>query len=411
VARAALHLFREQSTGRTDIEIAPAGVLLVIAFGDPYQVGIGDGAFTTAASGFVIGAQSRYGRSALAGTAEGVQVDISWSCAVAISGSELAALGDLAAALPDLAGGAELVDRLPETPTTDRARLVGDWLAERSRSHDGPSPVVERALTRIEDGANSVSRLAVELGCSRGYLHRAVRAATGQSPSTLIRIVRLHRLIGSRAIAGPQKSLARAAAQVGYADHAHLCHEARNSPAGRRLNCSGPGDVTTRPRVRNTASVNAHGPKRWPRQFRMESVMTTAIDILRGAQRVVVQDYPSKEIPDALTRAGLVVMIYGGPDEADVVASELVDGEVVCRRVGCRPDAADLLFIYRPLSEIDGILADARRMGVRTIWRQPNIEGEDRDAVAWRAGVEAAGLAYLDAPNIVELAQELGRTS
>lgn len=139
--------------------------------------------------------------------------------------------------------------------------------------------------------------------------------------------------------------------------------------------------------------------------------MTTAIDILRGAQRVVVQDYPSKEIPDALTRAGLVVMIYGGPDEADVVASELVDGEVVCRLVGRRPEAADLLFVYRPLSEIDGILADARRMGVRTIWRQPNIEGEDRDAVAWRAGVEAAGLAYLDAPNIVELAQELGCTS
>jgi len=139
--------------------------------------------------------------------------------------------------------------------------------------------------------------------------------------------------------------------------------------------------------------------------------MTTAIDILRGAQRVVVQDYPSKEIPDALTRAGLVVMIYGGPDEADVVTSELVDGDVVCRPVGRRPEAADLLFVYRPLSEIDGILADARRMGVRTIWRQPNIEGEDRDAVAWRAGVEAAGLAYLDAPDIVELAQELGRTS
>jgi len=157
---------------------------------------------------------------------------MSWSCAAAMFGSELAALADLAAALPDLVGGAELVDRLPETPTTDRARLVGDWLAERSRSHDGPSPLVERALNRIEDGANSVSRLAVELGCSRGYLHRAVRAATGQSPSTLIRIVRLHRLIGLRAIAGPRESLARAAAQVGYADHAHLCHEARQL-AGR----------------------------------------------------------------------------------------------------------------------------------------------------------------------------------
>lgn len=139
--------------------------------------------------------------------------------------------------------------------------------------------------------------------------------------------------------------------------------------------------------------------------------MTTAIEILRGARRVVVQDYPSKEIPDALTRAGLAVTIYGGPDEADVVASELVDGDVVSRPVGRWPETADLLLVYRPLSEIDGILADARRMGVRTIWRQPDIKGDDRDAAAWRARVEAVGLAYLDTPDIVEVAQELGRTS
>lgn len=139
--------------------------------------------------------------------------------------------------------------------------------------------------------------------------------------------------------------------------------------------------------------------------------MTKAIDILRGARRVVVQDYPSKEIPDALTRAGLAVTIYGGPDEADVVVSERVDGDIVCRPVGRRPETADLLFVYRPLSEIDGILADARRMGVHTIWRQPNVEGEDHDGAAWRAGVEAAGMAYLDAPDIVEVARELGRTS
>lgn len=204
----------------------------MVAFGDPYQVGTSDSAVTTVGSGFLIGAQSRYGRSALTGTAEGVQVDLSWSRAAAVVGPELAEFADLAVALPDLAGGAELIDRLPETPTTDRARLVGDWLGERSRSHDVLSPLVERALSRIENGADSVSRLAVELGCSRGHLHRAVRAATGPPPSTLIRIVRLHRLIGLRAIAGPGGSLARVAAQVGYADHAHLCHEARQL-AGR----------------------------------------------------------------------------------------------------------------------------------------------------------------------------------
>lgn len=223
----ALRLFHDQGRGQTDVEAVPAGVLLVIAFGDPYQVGIGDGPLATEVNGFMIGAQSCYGRSSLTGTAEGVQVDLSWSRAAAIIGPELAEFAGLAVALPDLAGGSELVDRLAHTAATGRARLVGEWLGGLSRSHVGPSPLVKRALNRIEDGATSVSRLAVELGCSRGYLHRAVCGSTGQSPSTLIRIVRLHRLIGLRMITGPRESLAQAAAQVGYADHSHLCHEAR----------------------------------------------------------------------------------------------------------------------------------------------------------------------------------------
>lgn len=231
MAKPVLRLFRDHGRRQTDTETAPAGVLLVIAFGDPYQVGIGVGELATRKSGFVVGAQSQHGRSTLTGTAEGVQVDLSWSHAAAIFGPQLAELADLAVALPDLAGGAELVDRLPGTPTTDRARLVHDWLVA-SRSYVVPSPVVDRALSRIEDGAPSVGQLAIELGCSRGYLHRAVRAATGQPPSMLIRIVRLHRLIGLRAVTDPRESLAQTAAQVGYADRAHLCHEARQL-AGR----------------------------------------------------------------------------------------------------------------------------------------------------------------------------------
>lgn len=41
-----------------------------------------------------------------------------------------------------------------------------------------------------------------------------------------------------------------------------------------------------------------------------QSVITMATEILRAAGRVVVWDYPGKEIPGALTRAGLSVTIY-----------------------------------------------------------------------------------------------------
>jgi len=135
--------------------------------------------------------------------------------------------------------------------------------------------------------------------------------------------------------------------------------------------------------------------------------MTDPIDTLRAARHVVVQDYPDRDVPDSLTRAGLAVTIYGGPDPADIVTSELVDGAVVHRQTGRRPDSADLLYVYRPLAEIDGILTDARRMGVRTIWRQPDVVGPDPDAEAWRSRVEAAGFAYLDAPDIADVARLL----
>lgn len=136
--------------------------------------------------------------------------------------------------------------------------------------------------------------------------------------------------------------------------------------------------------------------------------MTDASETLRAARHVVVHDFPDRDIPDSLTRAGFTVTIYGGPDEADIVVSELVDGVIVHRPTGRRPTSADLLYVYRPLAEIDGILADAQRLGVRTIWRQSEVgTGADPDARQWRDRVEAAGFTYLDAPAINDVARLL----
>ena len=122
-------------------------------------------------------------------------MDLPWSVAATVFGPELTDLADRAVGFPELSGGAELVDRLPETAVTDRRRLVAGWLRARTESHDAPTPLAVRALQRIEEGAPSVGALAAELGCSRGHLHRVVRSWTGQSPSTLVRVARLHRLV------------------------------------------------------------------------------------------------------------------------------------------------------------------------------------------------------------------------
>jgi AraC-like DNA-binding protein len=235
MARAILRTFHDVRVGQVDpvlLELAPAGVLLVVAFGDPYSVGLGDDPLVDAPRGFVVGSQSRHGRSALSGTADGVQVDLPWSVAAAVLGPEMRDLADRSVGFPELSGSTELIDRLPETTVTDRRRLVGGWLHARAASHDRPPALAVRALQRIEDGAPSVGDLAVELDCSRGHLHRVVRSWTGQSPSTLVRVARLHRLVALSQTERTRRSLADAATLLGYADHPHLCHETRRL-AGR----------------------------------------------------------------------------------------------------------------------------------------------------------------------------------
>lgn len=134
--------------------------------------------------------------------------------------------------------------------------------------------------------------------------------------------------------------------------------------------------------------------------------MTEPLEILRAADHVVVQDFPDRDVPETLLAAGLTVTIYGGPDPADVSTEKLVDGTVELQRRGELPGQADLLYVYRPFTEIDGILAEAGRLGVKTIWRQPEAGRPDPDAAAWRDRVAAAGFAYVEG-SIADVAREL----
>jgi predicted CoA-binding protein len=137
--------------------------------------------------------------------------------------------------------------------------------------------------------------------------------------------------------------------------------------------------------------------------------MPTPDEILRSATHVVVKDYPSRDVPDALTSAGLMVTIYGGPSEADVVVSELSDGAITHLQVGRYPDRADVLYVYRPIAEIEGIISEAHRLRAHTVWRQPVIGSATAESAEWRQRIEGAGLAYVDDQGIDEVAARLQR--
>ncbi len=131
--------------------------------------------------------------------------------------------------------------------------------------------------------------------------------------------------------------------------------------------------------------------------------MTEPIEILRRAHRVVVQDFSGEELLPALASAGFEVTLYGGPAETDVQAVGFDGGRLVFRRTGRRPDAADVMFVYRPVAELDAVVSEARRLGGATIWGQADPTGRIPDADEWRAGVEAAGLTYVAEPGLLAL--------
>jgi hypothetical protein len=141
--------------------------------------------------------------------------------------------------------------------------------------------------------------------------------------------------------------------------------------------------------------------------------MTAADTILRTAQTVLVIDWPTKDLPETLVRAGHDVFVKSGPGPTDFVAYELGDDGLIRRRPSDPPARVDLVHVYRPIDELSGYVDLAVELGATTVWilsgRRPDGSHDpvgcwlpsDQSADARRT-VESAGLTYIESPAIVE---------
>ncbi len=147
--------------------------------------------------------------------------------------------------------------------------------------------------------------------------------------------------------------------------------------------------------------------------------MSEAEQILDAARTVVVVDWPSRDVPDTLARAGYTVLVKGGPGPADYSVCELRDGEVVPRRTGEAPRGADLVYAHRPVEELPGIASLARQLGATAVWHQSGLAStgardphgcwmEPGASQTARAIVEAAGLTYMESPYIADEVRRRG---
>lgn len=142
-----------------------------------------------------------------------------------------------------------------------------------------------------------------------------------------------------------------------------------------------------------------------------------AARLLEDVRSVLVIDWPSRDVPVTLARAGLEVIVRGGPGPADYNAYEASGAEVAVRAAGRAPTHVDLVYCHRPVAELAGIAEMARTLGARVVWRQSGLsaDGSRDPSGCWvpeeesrqaRAIVEAAGLAYIEAPYIVDAISE-----
>jgi predicted CoA-binding protein len=133
---------------------------------------------------------------------------------------------------------------------------------------------------------------------------------------------------------------------------------------------------------------------------------------------VLVIDWPSKDVPEALTLAGFHVIVRGGPGPEDYSVYELNKAEVVVRHLGRPPKTADLIYSYRPFSELPEIVATAKGFHAKTIWTQSGLSaaGVKDTKGCWvpeeelrlaRNIIQSAGLDHITQPYIGDVAREI----
>jgi AraC-like DNA-binding protein len=119
----------------------------------------------------------------------------------------------------------ELDARLPPTLAPRAAlRRVGAAAVQLAVASP-PDGAIRAAARRLEDPRARVDRLAGDLGLSERQLRRRSHDAVGYGPKTLQRVLRLRRFLTRADADDGGLDLARAAADAGYSDQAHLTRE------------------------------------------------------------------------------------------------------------------------------------------------------------------------------------------
>jgi AraC-like DNA-binding protein len=146
----------------------------------------------------------------------------------AVLGMPASEVLDVHVRLEDLLGGwaGELSERLEQSDGDEEAFGLLEDAVGRRIADGGPDPLVLAATRRLGFPGGRVDRLAESLGISERQLRRRFHDAVGYGPKTLDRVLRFRRLVEQTgSVASGETDLARVAADLGYADQAHMTRD------------------------------------------------------------------------------------------------------------------------------------------------------------------------------------------
>lgn len=236
-ALAGASVFDMAAEGAVELRGLPSSTLTLIVMAEaPVVVTLGG--TQTRARSFMAGLHIAPAVVAGFGRFRGVQVDLSPVAVGELIGVRPGDLGPGAVPLEDLAP--ELDGRIGEllVPETEEAlqqgvvaRAFRDWSqGVRRRSSRPPVEPSMDAVWRLllaRRGRVGVAEAAAMVGLGERHFRTKFRAAFGLSPKQAARVVR-HEATRRAIEAAPTKPLSAVAADLGYADQAHLTREFRD---------------------------------------------------------------------------------------------------------------------------------------------------------------------------------------
>jgi len=157
----------------------------------------------------------------------------------AVFGIPASELLDAQVPLEELLGPrvSELPDRLAAAQGREAEYLLLEGMVAAAVADHVPDPLVLAATRRLGFPGARIDLLAEALGISERQLRRRFHQSVGYGPKTLDRVLRFRRLVlKAHAVADGEVDLARLAADLGYADQAHMTRDSvrlTGMPPGR----------------------------------------------------------------------------------------------------------------------------------------------------------------------------------